>query len=121
MRQRNSHTHTTLHGANNPHTRKTTRTNTHKQHDIVPRFSIKNVFAMKDEMDATDWGGKLLGAAKDWAVPDAIEHSAAYKRLTGQAKAAAAPLVSVGESRGREREGGCRAILAARRRRRRRQ
>ncbi|KAF8068165.1 unsaturated glucuronyl hydrolase [Scenedesmus sp. PABB004] len=50
-------------------------------HDMVPRFSIHNVFAMKEEMDATRWGDILAATIKDWAVPDAIENSETYKRL----------------------------------------
>jgi hypothetical protein len=40
------------------------------QHDVVPRFSIHNVFAMKEEMDATEWGDKIKATVQDWAVPD---------------------------------------------------
>jgi len=54
------------------------------QHDLVPRFSIHNVFALKEEMDATDWGEILLNTAKDWAVPDVIENSETYKKLTAK-------------------------------------
>jgi hypothetical protein len=50
-------------------------------HDVVPRFSIHNVFLMKEEMDATRWGDKLAALAADWAVPDVIERSATYQRL----------------------------------------
>jgi len=50
-------------------------------HDIVPRFSIHAVFALKDEMDATGWGDKLAALAADYAVPDAVERSKAYQRL----------------------------------------
>ncbi|WIA11152.1 hypothetical protein OEZ85_011291 [Tetradesmus obliquus] len=55
-------------------------------HDVVPRFSIHNVFAMKEEMDATKWGDILAGTLKDWAVPDVIENSATYKRLAASSK-----------------------------------
>ncbi|KAF6264216.1 Alpha/Beta hydrolase protein [Scenedesmus sp. NREL 46B-D3] len=55
-------------------------------HDVVPRFSIHNVFAMKEEMDATQWGDILADTLKDWAVPDVIEHSATYQRLTASSK-----------------------------------
>jgi hypothetical protein len=51
------------------------------QHDLVPRFSIHNVFSLKEEMDATDWGSILLNTAKDWAVPDVIENSETFKKL----------------------------------------
>lgn len=54
------------------------------QHDLVPRFSIHNVFALKEEMDATNWGDILIATAKDWAVPDVIEKSETYKKLTAQ-------------------------------------
>lgn len=37
-------------------------------------------------MDATKWGDVLLATAKDWAVPDVIEKSETYKRLTAQGK-----------------------------------
>lgn len=36
----------------------------HRKHDIVPRFSIHNVFSMKEEMDATNWGDILASTAK---------------------------------------------------------
>jgi hypothetical protein len=51
------------------------------QHDLVPRFSVYNVFAMKQELDATGYKDKLKSTAKDWMVPDIIEHSETYKRL----------------------------------------
>lgn len=51
---------------------------------MVPRFSIHNVFSLKEEMDATNWGDILLATAKDWAVPDVIENSDTYKKLTAQ-------------------------------------
>lgn len=54
-------------------------------HDIVPRFSISNVFDMKEELDATRWGDILAATAKDWAVPDVIENSETYKRLARSA------------------------------------
>lgn len=54
------------------------------QHDLVPRFSIHNVFALKEEMDATNWGDILIATAKDWAVPDVIENSETYKKLTAE-------------------------------------
>lgn len=38
------------------------------QHDIVPRFSIHNVFEMKKEMDATKWGDILADKIKDWCA-----------------------------------------------------
>lgn len=50
-------------------------------HDIVPRFSIHNVFQLKEEMDATRWGEKLAAAAADWAVPDVIERTPTFQRL----------------------------------------
>lgn len=56
------------------------------QHDVVPRFSIHNVFAMKEEMDATRWGDILAATIKDWAVPDVIENSETYKKLAAQTK-----------------------------------
>lgn len=49
---------------------------------MVPRFSIKNVFDMKHEMDATKWGDILAATAKDWMVPDMIENSKTYQRLS---------------------------------------
>eukprot|EP00882_Tetradesmus_deserticola_P016094 GHRQ01017169.1.p1 GENE.GHRQ01017169.1~~GHRQ01017169.1.p1 ORF type:complete len:457 (+),score=187.64 GHRQ01017169.1:227-1597(+) len=55
-------------------------------HDVVPRFSIHNVFAMKEEMDATKWGDILADTLKDWAVPDVIENSATYKRLAASSQ-----------------------------------
>lgn len=48
----------------------------------MPRFSIHNVFDLKEEMDATDWGDILIKTAQDWAVPDVIENSETYKKLT---------------------------------------
>jgi hypothetical protein len=33
---------------------------------VVPRFSIFNVFEMKKEMDATNWGDTLADKLKDW-------------------------------------------------------
>lgn len=51
------------------------------QHDLVPRFSVYNIFAMKMEMDATGYMDKLKSTAKDWMVPDVIEHSETYKQL----------------------------------------
>lgn len=50
-------------------------------HDLVPRFSIQNVFEMKAEMDDTKWGDILAERIKDWMVPDAIEKSETYQRL----------------------------------------
>ena len=38
------------------------------QHDVVPRFSIHNVFEMKKEMDDTKWGDVLAERIKDWCV-----------------------------------------------------
>ena len=38
------------------------------QHDVVPRFSIHNVFEMKKEMDDTKWGDVLADRIKDWCV-----------------------------------------------------
>ncbi|KAI8467262.1 MAG: Alpha/Beta hydrolase protein [Monoraphidium minutum] len=52
-----------------------------QMHDVVPRFSIHNVFAMKEEMDATKWGDTLAEKLKDWMVPDVIERSETYQRL----------------------------------------
>eukprot|EP00775_Hariotina_reticulata_P006650 gene6650-6875_t len=54
-------------------------------HDIVPRFSIHNVFKMKEEMDATDWGEILKMTVQDWMVPDIIENTATYQRLARKA------------------------------------
>lgn len=51
---------------------------------MVPRFSIQNVFELKAEMDETEWGDVLAATAKDWMVPDIIEKSATYKRLSGK-------------------------------------
>jgi hypothetical protein len=56
------------------------------QHDLVPRFSIHNVFTLKEEMDATKWGDILTATAKDWVVPDVIENSETYKKLTAKGK-----------------------------------
>jgi hypothetical protein len=56
------------------------------QHDIVPRFSIKNVFLMKEEMDATNWGDKLAASVKDWMVPDVIEHTKAFQEWKSKTK-----------------------------------
>ena len=36
------------------------------QHDVVPRFSIRNMFVMKEEMDSTKWGDILADRLKDW-------------------------------------------------------
>jgi len=54
------------------------------QHDVVPRFSIYNVYVLKEEMDATKWGDSLLATAKDWAVPDIIEKTEAYQKFSRQ-------------------------------------
>lgn len=51
-------------------------------HDVVPRFSIHNVFKMKKEMDDTKWGDILGSNLQDWLVPDVIEKSETYQRLT---------------------------------------
>lgn len=56
------------------------------QHDLVPRFSIHNVFSLKEEMDATKWADILIATAKDWAVPDVIENSDTYKKFTAQSQ-----------------------------------
>jgi hypothetical protein len=53
---------------------------------MVPRFSIHNVFSLKEEMDATNWGEIMLATAKDWVVPDVIENSDTYKKLTAQSQ-----------------------------------
>ena len=59
------------------------------QHDIVPRFSIKNVFLMKEEMDATKWGDLLAANVKDWMVPDVIENTKAFQEWKAKTKEAA--------------------------------
>lgn len=53
---------------------------------MVPRFSIHNVFTLKEEMDATKWGDILIATAKDWAVPDVIENSETYKKVAVKSK-----------------------------------
>jgi hypothetical protein len=53
-----THTHTPKHPAPTPLPR--------PQHDIVPRFSIHNVFELKEEMDGTKWGDLVAARVKDW-------------------------------------------------------
>ncbi|KAI7845000.1 hypothetical protein COHA_001366 [Chlorella ohadii] len=42
------------------------------------------LLALKQELDATGYKDKLKSTAKDWMVPDIIEHTETYKRLMRQ-------------------------------------